>query len=113
MMDKEGHMQNDLRRFGTRFPEVHEWLDSKKSTADFWLMARHTLDACLAMYQGGDWNMLQYRAALFHLIDDFGSDMLCYDDLRNPHHWISHYLSKKNLGVAPRSTCVEVYWHGD
>ena len=91
----DGHLQNDRKRFGKEFKEVHEYLDQFHGTPCFYNKQIHNLEHITHMYEEGSWTIEEYRAALFHLLDDFGMDLPLRQDWESDKHWLGNYLNKK------------------
>ena len=94
-MITDGHLFNDAKRFGKEFKEVHETLDKLYGTPRFYSEQYHSLEFLLSMYNNGVWDIEQFRAGIFHLMDDFGNEIPVHNDWFNTNHWLGIHANKK------------------
>lgn len=91
----EGHLQNDMKRLGKTFKEVHEHLDEFKGEGKFYDLKRHSFEHLLNQFIEGVWDIQQLRSAIHHLLDDFGGELILEEDYADKKHWINKILEKR------------------
>lgn len=90
-MKIEGHLSNDYQRFDEGYPEIHKDLDKYFKTPEFCGTPIHTLEYVLEKYTNKEWTVVQVRAAIHHLLDDFGNNIPLAEDWKNPDHWLGDH----------------------